>query len=207
MRNCVTSRLKLPDLNGIRIDYISEDDADLVSFISDCTPARLQKLIINYFANSKTGIKSKFYADAFSEAARRTTTEVYFQCIDFSAEDLQTVVRSARNAERIVFEYCCIHCSSGLNFGVDLSYKTKYLSFQFWGNTDYEERTTDWKAEPSSFSLILDAIGNSGLRASLEKLSIYDNPTLSASKVQEELNAKGMPHISVIEQYSNPLEL
>ena len=130
MRDCVTSRLRLPDLNGIRVEHISDADADLASFLNDCTPARLKLLAVNWDSNSATGIKSKFYVDAFSGAAARTTKEVYFKCIDFSAEDLQTVVRAARNAERIVFYFCCVHCSPGLDFGADLSYNTKFLSFQ-----------------------------------------------------------------------------
>ena len=205
MRNCVTSRLRLPDLNGIRVDFISDADEDLASFLSDCTPASFKLLNLNWDSNNLTGIKSEFYVNAFSEAAARTTKEVFFTCIDFRAEDLQTVVRAARNAERIVFDCCCIHCSSGLDFGADLSYNTKFLSFQHWGNTYYEERTTDWKADPSKFSLIVDAIGNSGLKASLQKLSIGSNETLSVSKVQEELNAKNMSHISVIEEDPWPI--
>ena len=205
MRDCVTSRLRLPNLSGIRIEQISDTDADLACFLSDCIPARFKLLAINYSSNNNTGIKSKFYADAFSGAAARTTKEVYFYRIDFSAEDLQTVVRAAHNAERIVFRFCCIHCAPGLDFGADLSYKTKFLNFQFWGSTNWKEGTTDWKTDPSKFSLIVDAIGSSGLKASLEKLSIAYNQTLSVSKVQEELNAKGMSHISVIDEYNGPL--
>ena len=205
MRDWVTSRLRLPDLNGIRVDYISDADADLASFLSECTPARLKLFAVNWCRNNDTGIKSKFNVDAFSGAAARTTKEVYFSCIDFSAEDLQTVVKAACNAERIVFNFCCIHCSSGLDFGADLSYNTKFVSFQHWGDTRIKARTTGWKADPSKFSLIVEAIGSSGLRASLEKLSIFYNQTLLASKVQEELNTKGMSHISVVEEFVYPL--
>ena len=130
MRDCITSKLRLPNLNGIRIDYISDKDADLASFLKNCTPAKLDVFKVNFYRNNNTGIKSKFYIDAFSEAARRTTKQVYFYCIDFSAKDLQTVVRAARNAEKVVYYACCIHCSSGLDFGADLSYNTKFLSFQ-----------------------------------------------------------------------------
>ena len=205
MRDCVASRLRLPDLNGIRVECISDADADLDSFLCNCTPTRLKLLWVNYYSNSITGINSKFYVEAFSRAAARTTKEVYFVCIDFSSEDLQIVVRAACNAERIVFHFCDIHCTSGLNFGVNLRYNTKFLSFQEWGSTYYKERTTDWKADPSKFSLIVDAIGCSGLKASLEELSIACNQTLSASKVQKELNAKGMSHISVIQDWPSPL--
>ena len=204
IRDCVTSILRLPDLNWIRVDCVLDADTDLASFLSNCTPARLKLLNVNYYSNLSTGVKSKFYVDAFSEAAARTTKDIFFTCIDFTAEVLQTVVRSACNAKRIVFDLCCIHCSSGLDFGADLSYNTKLLSFQNWGSINWIEGTTDWKADPSKFSLIVDAIGSSGLRASLQKLNIYVNDTLSASKVQEELNSKGMSYISVIEEWISP---
>ena len=205
MRDCVTSRLRLPDLNRIRIDNISDADRDLASFLTNCTPVNLKLLTVNWDSNSNIGIKSKFYVDAFSGAAARTTKEVYFNCIDFSAKDLQTVIRAACNVERIVFNFCCIHCSSGLDFGADLSYSTKFLSFQGWGSTKTKERTTYWKDDPSKFSLIVDSIGNSGLKTSLQKLSIAYNHTLSVSKVQDELNAKGMSHISVVQENVFPL--
>ena len=202
MRDCVASRLRLPNLYWIWIDYISDADADLASFLSDCIPSSLHLFTINYHSISNIGIKSKFYVKAFSEVARRTTKEVFFYCIDFSAKDLQTVVRSACNSERIVFSFCCIHCSLGLDFGADLSYNTKYLSFQSWGSMS-TERTTDWKVDPSKFSLIVDAICSSGLKTSLQKISIAYNETLSVTKIQEEMNIKGMSHISVIKDDSD----
>ena len=130
MKDCVSSKISLPDLRGIQIDHISDADADLANFLSNCTFACFQMLEVNRNANDFTGIKSKFYVDAFSEAATRIAKIVYFNCIDFSSKDLQTVVRAASNAEQIVFNLCSIHCSSGLDFGADLSYNTKFLSFQ-----------------------------------------------------------------------------
>ena len=201
----MASKLWLPDLKGIGIDNISDANTDLINFLSDCIPSSLKLLAINSNRNSSIGIKSKFYVDAFSEAARRTIKEVYFSCIDFNMEDLQIVIRAAYNAERIVFYFCDIHCTSDLDFGADLSYNTKFLSFQGWGSTSNKERTTDWKVDPSKFSLIIDAISRSGLRASLLKLSIAYNETLSLSKIQKEMNEKGISHISVVEENPSPL--
>ena len=192
--------IKLPDLNGIQIDYISDTDENLASFLSYCTPVCLQKLKVNYWRNNLTWVKSKFYVDAFSQAAARTFKLVYFKCIDFRVEDLQTIIRAAHNAEQIEFHFCWIHCSSDLDFGADLSYNTKILDFRGWGDIGCKERTTDWITDPLSFSLIVDAISNSGLKASLQKLKIACNQTLSASNVQAELDMKDMSHISVFEE-------
>ena len=198
MKDCVASKYRLPDIQGIQIDCISDADADLASFLSNCTPDHIKSLKVNNNWKSKIGIKSKFYVEGFSKAVERTSELVYFGCIDFSAEDLQTIIRAAHNVEKIVFYFCCIHCSSDLDFGTDLSYKTKVISFWGWGSTDCEERTTDWKLEPSSFSLIVDAIASSGLKSSLQEINIECNQTLDASEIQAELNEKGMSSISVV---------
>ena len=77
-KDIVTSKLKLPDLKGIRIDYISEENPDLNSFLNDCIPDNIQMLAINYSAYNYTGIKSKFYINSLSRAVSAATTEVYF---------------------------------------------------------------------------------------------------------------------------------
>ena len=130
MRDCVASKLKLPDLNLIEIDDMLDADADLARFLSECTPARIDDFKVNNYSKIFTGIKSNFYINAFSETAVRVVKTIFFRYIDFSAEDLQTIVRAAHNAEEIKFSYCCIHCSSDLDFGAELKYNTNFLSFQ-----------------------------------------------------------------------------
>ena len=203
-RDLHSSKLRLPDLDGIEIGCFSNSDTKVNSFLSEFIPAQLNLLAINYPTSRDTSIKSKFYIKSFSKAEERTFKDIYFQCIDFSEKYLQTAIRSARNAKRIVFHFCCIHCSSELDFGADLSYNTEYISFQGWGDMSYYERTTDWIEEPTSFFRIVDAIASSGLRASLKKLSIKFNQTLSISRVQEELNGKGMSQISVVDEVLYP---
>ena len=130
MRDCVASKLKLPDLYLIEIDDMLDADADLAIFLNECYPARIDDFFVNNYSKIFTGIKSKFYINAFSETAVRAVKTVFFRYIDFNAEDLQTIVRAAHNAEEIKFNCCCIHCSSDLDFGVDLKYNTNFLSFQ-----------------------------------------------------------------------------
>ena len=201
----MTSKLKLPDLKGIRIESISDADADLTSFLSDCIPLHLLLFSINWDVNSWIGIKSEFYIDLLLKAVSKVTKEVYFWCFDFSAKDLEQIIKAAHNSERLVFRFCCIHCSPNLDFGSTYNYNTKFLSFECWGSTAYKERTTDWKTDPSCFENIVDAIKNSGLKDSLQKVSIGLNQTLSKEKVQELFNNKGMSQITVTEEVQNPL--
>ena len=188
----------MPDIKELRIDFISDSDAELESFLKDCCPTQLSMLAVNWMANKNEEINSKFYVDSFSVAAAAVIKEACFQYINFSAEDLQTVVKAAHNAEHIVFCDCSIHCTSTLDFGADLSYNTKFISFQGWGSMRNQERTTDWKTDPNSFKNIVDAISRSGLRTSLKKISIKFNQTLSLYKVQALFEAKGMHHIRVV---------
>ena len=202
----MTSKLRLPDLKGIGIESISDADADLASFLSDCIPLHLLLFSINWDANSWIGIKSEFYIDLLLKAVSKVTKEVYFWCFDFSAKDLEQIIKAAHNSERLVFRFCCIHCSPGFGLCINLyNYNTKFLSFECWGSTEYKERTTDWKTDPSCFENIVDAIKNSGLKDSLQKVSIGLNQTLSKEKVQELFNNKGMSQITVTEEVQNPL--
>ena len=199
-----TSDLKLPDIKRIKIDSVSDSDADLSCFLSNCTPNQLKYLCINDSTTAKTLINSKIDINSLSKAVAAVTKEIYIRLYEFSAADLQQFVRAACNTERIIIQRCSIHCSSALDFGPKLKYNTNFLSFQYWGVTDHTELTTDWKTDPSCFSHIVDAIGSSGLRHSLTKLSIRNNPTLDKAKVQDMLNVKGMAHISVVEEKPDP---
>ena len=174
LKDFLASNLKLPYLKGIQINYILDANADfeIARFIRDYISNHLSLLAINWDRNYYCGINSKLYINAFSKAVSKISKEIFFACFVFNANDLQSIVKAAHNIERIIFCNFDIQCSPGLNFGADLIYNTKCLSFQWWGTTTHNERKSDWKADPSFFSLIIDAIGSSGLRTSLEKIDI-----------------------------------
>ena len=204
LKDIESSNLKLPDIKRIIFDYVSDSDANLSRFLTNCTPNQFKFLCVNSSSTASTLIKSKIDINSLSKAVSAVTKEVYIRLYEFSAADLQQFVRAACNAERIIFQRCSVHCSSALDFGATLKYNTKFLSFQHWGDTSYKELTTDWMSDPTCFSHIVDAIGSSGLRDSLTKFSIKYNETLNKAKVQELLNAKGMAHISVVLEYPGP---
>ena len=77
---------------------------------------KIQTALSQLFKKQPNRNKIKVIRRRVLRGSKKSTKEVYFNCIDFSAQDLQTVVKAARNAERIVFDFCCINCSSGLDF-------------------------------------------------------------------------------------------
>ena len=204
LKDIEISNLKLPDIKRIKINYVSDSDADLSSFLIKCTPNQLKFLCINYFATTHTQANSKININSLLKAVAAVTKEVFIRLYEFSAADLQQFVRAACNAERIIFHRCSVHCSSALDFGSKLKYNTNFLSFQMWGSTSFEKLTTDWKSNPSCLSHVVNAISNSGLRHSLIKLSVAYNESLDKAKVQEMMNAWGMAHISIVDESPVP---
>ena len=146
--------------------------------------------------------KAKFYMRSLPKLVSATTEEVYLRCLEFSEAELEQIVRASCNAERLIFQSCDIHCSTALDFGSAIKYKTKTLSFQSWRNERYLRNfKADSNSSPDCFDNIIEAISSSGLRDSLQTISIYNNQTLSVEKVQKIINEKGMTNISVDKKF------
>ena len=111
------------------------------------------------------------------------------------------LISNSCNTERLIFESCNIHCSTALDFGSALKYNIRTLSFQGWGDTSDSAWKTDWNSSPLSFDNIIEAISNSGLKDSLETISIDKNQTLSVKKVKQMLIEKGISNVTVNQNY------
>ena len=147
-----------------------------------------------------------FYIGSISKAIMSVTIEIYLSCFKIKESELEHIVRSAFNWERLVLYFSDIHCSRKLDFSVSVKYKLKYLSFAHCGDTHYAERETDWKTNPSSFRNIVEAIAKSRLKDSLQYVDISDNQTLDKDEVQAMFNELKMPHISVVDKYIDQTE-
>ena len=199
-----SSKLRLPNIRKIRIDYISDGNKELNSFFQNWVPSKIDLLSVNYYLNTSTGIKMDFYIDSISKAIKSVQKEIYLRCFEIKEPELEQIIKSSSNWERLILEYCDIHCSKKLDFGVYDKYKIKFLSFQWCGQTVIY-RKTDWKSTPSCFKNIVEAISKSGLRDSLEQVDIYNNDTLKKDKVQAMFNELEMSHISVVEIGPDPM--
>ena len=201
-----SSKLRLPNIRKIRIDYIPGRNKELNSFFQNWVPFKLDLLWINYSYNSSIGIKMGFYIDSFSMAMRSVSKEIYLTCFEIKEPELEQIIKSASNWERLILYFSDIHCSKKLDFSGSNKYKTKFLSFTWWGHTDSSYRKSDWKLTPSCFKNIVEAISKSGLKDSLEQIDIDWNKTLKKDKVQAMFNELGMSHISVIQKHTAPME-
>ena len=201
-----SSKLRLPNIRKIDINYISDGNKELNSFFQNWVPSKLDLLSVNNWMNTYTGIKMDFYIDSISKAIKSVKKEIYLTCFEIKEPELEQIIKSSSNWERLILRFNDIHCSRKLDFSVSSKYKIKFLSFYNCGNTSFKDRKTDWISTPSCFKNIVEAISKSGLRDSLEQVDIYGNHTLNKDKVQAMFNELGMSHISVVEIAPAPME-
>ena len=143
-----------------------------------------------------------FYMDSISKAIKSVSKEIYLTCFEIKEIELEQIIKSASNWERLILDFSDIHCSKKLDFGASAKYKINFLSFVSCGSPD---RKTDWKITPSSFKNIVEAISKSGLKDSLQEVDISYNRILDRNEVQEMFNELEIPHISVVERGTFPI--
>ena len=206
LTDLVSSKLKLPNIRRIEIDSISDGNKELNSFFQNWVPSKLDLLSVNYYHNTNAGIKMDFYIDSISKAMKSVQKEIYLFCFEINEPELEQIIKSSSNWERLILCYSDIHCSKKLDFGVSDKYKIKFLSFAYCGNINYSYRKSDWKSTPSCFKNIVEAISKSGLKDSLEQVDIWSNTTLNKDEVQAMFNELGMSHVSVVKEDPAPMK-
>ena len=194
--------MRLPNIKRLVINKISDSNSDLASFLSNSVPNKLDLFWMNSSYISDAGIKIDFYIESLWEAIKGVSKEIYIVNLIVGEKDLEKIIKSSCNWERLVIRYSDIHCSSALDFSTDSDYKTKSLSFYNWGYND--SRKSSWLTDSSLFENIVEGIGKSGLKQSLQTVDIY-NCQLDKSKVQEMFTKHGMTNVSVVEDGKLPM--
>ena len=195
-------KMRLPNIKRFVIKKISDSESDLASFLSSSVPNKLDLFWMNSSYISDVGIKIDFYIDSLCEAIKRVSKEIYIENLIVGEKDLEKIVKSSCNWERLVIRFSDILYSSALDFSTDSDYKTKSLSFYNWGYNDY--RKSSWLTDSSLFENIVEGIGKSGLKQSLQTVDIK-GCKLDKSKVQEMFAKHGMTNVSVVEDGKGPM--
>ena len=138
-------------MKEIRIDSISDEDKEVNYFFEEWIPNKLESISINRISINTTGIKIGFYLNSILKAIRFVSKQVYLWCFEINEEELEQIVKSAINSERLTFDRCDIHCSKKINFSATSRYAIKHLDFKNWGSIEDSERKSDWKSDPILF--------------------------------------------------------
>ena len=108
--------------------------------------------------------------------------------------------------KKLNFCWCEIQCSEALDFITIDPYKIKWLGFQNCGNPKIENNKTEWIKTPSSFENIIDAISKCTLKYILEKLNIFQNPTLEKDKLLMEFYKRKLYDVKIVEEVDYPAD-
>ena len=118
-----SSKLRLPNIRRIEIGNISDGNKELNSFFKNWVPSKLDLLWVNDFSNTGTGIKMDFYIDSILKAIKSVSKEIYLRCFEIKEFELEQIIKSASNWERLIIRYSDIHCLKKLDISVYTKYK------------------------------------------------------------------------------------
>ena len=96
------SKLRLPNIRKIKIDYISDGDKELDSFFKNWVPSKLGLLWVNHYSNTNTGVKMGFYINSIQKAIKSVSKEIYLKCFKINEWELEQIIKSASNWERLI---------------------------------------------------------------------------------------------------------
>ena len=200
LKNISEVKMRLPNIKRLVINKISDSNSDLASFLSNSVPNKLDLFWMNHSSISGS-TKIDFYIESLWEAIKGVSKEIYIEYLEVGEKDLEKIVKSSCNWERLVIRWSDIYCSSALDFSTDSDYKTKSLSFYNWGANS--TRKSSWITDSSLFVNIVEGIGKSGLKQSLQTVDIQ-GCGLVKSKVQEMFTKHGMTNLSVVDDGKEP---
>ena len=135
-----SSKLKLPNIRRVRIDGISDGNKELNLFFQNWVSSKLYLLWVNHYPNNETGIKMDFYVNSISKAIKSVSKEIFLNCFEIKESELEQIIKSISNWERLIFSSCDIHCLKKLDFSVSARCKIKFLGFIYCGHTWFRNR-------------------------------------------------------------------
>ena len=188
---------KLPEIKRIYLQYIPENNSELLQFLEKSSPDRLR--ILTFGWNSTARVKIDFYLDGLKKALKGVSKEVLANYWIYSKDSLEKMVKASANCERLIIRQSVTDCDQDLDFSGPV-YKVKYFGFPYWG--DYAGNA--WSTNPDKLRRIIKAISESSMKESLTTLNILQCG-VSIQNAKSLLNAYGMPIVNVVTEENNPL--
>ena len=191
------SKINLPTLSRLTIDWVSQKDTALLKLFNQ--PAPKLKLFWFNWANIDK-INMKFYSEAMANFVKKTTKEVFIRYWIFDKESLEHVIKGASNSDRIIFRFCEFESSLDFDFSGP-KYKTSYLGVPFCGDSD----NWKWSDHPERLESFIKAISNSTLKFSLTTLNISgcDVPLTSVNDLLVDYD---LTKLEVVFEENKPME-
>ena len=164
-----TSQATFPYINELEIGYPPcRVDLKLQKLLKCSFHNSLKHFSIYWHEYSECPIND--YIDVLTAIISRTTTEVKFAYPTLNYDELSAIVKASKHINKLVFHGLKLHKTGKIDFGSDLDYKIKVLSFQWSG----EEVFCNWKKDKTEFDTIYIKIKKSELHKNLKTLDLYN---------------------------------
>ena len=111
------SKLQLPNIKRICIDNLIDEDERFHTFLKLWIPENLPLLclIFGSFFGDDELTKAKSYSQWIANSFLNVKKEIYLRHMELESEDLENIICSSRNSERLMIQYCKIHTPSEIN--------------------------------------------------------------------------------------------
>jgi hypothetical protein len=190
-------KVKLLDIQRIKIYNLTEEDSFVKDFLEHCMPNSLQILTLNH--PSGPLIKSGYYLDSLGKTLKAVSKEIFLKNFEFNKEELEIIVKASSGCERLIIRYCKIEAEQEFDFSGP-QYQTSYLGFSQCGH----KYKNNWDTHNYRFENIVKGIKKSQLKDSLSKIDVHST-YIRKSIAQEILNQHGLNGITAIEEDPEPM--
>ena len=127
------SKFRLPAIRRVSIDRLEDNRFYIKEFFHKSLPQSLQLLNLNFEPDQR--INMKYYLKDLLSCISIVSKEIYLTFFDMNQDEFSTIIRAARNSQRLVFNQCKIEKTGAIDFGEDLSYDTQLISFPYTGHS------------------------------------------------------------------------
>ena len=186
----ILSKLKIPQLNRIRLYSVPVDSEEVRSFLSNSI-STLNFLAFN--RDWKVELSVSKYLESLKVASAKTSNQFVVDKTNFSPDEFRDLVCAAKGTKELHFQYDKILLDEQVDFGNMEGRKLECLGFHCSGECSY----SNWKAHPMRFENLLASIAKSqGLKNSLKRLHIY-GCEITIEKAQEVLKKYSLESVEL----------
>ena len=111
---------------------------------------------------------------------------VISDCI-INSEELSQLVKNSKHSNRLWINGCKLTIDTDIDFGNDVQYSIKYLSFRWTGKS----AKSDWGKNKSDMKTVMKAICKSSLKDSLQEINVHQCQ-VTIQEVQQALKDNGL---------------
>ena len=182
--------VKLPRLKKLRLKHFIAGDQEVERFMTYSFPEKLNYFTFSLWCEKSQNITQ--YMDILKPCLQRTKKQIVFCDSIMNSKQLSQLVQYSKHCSGLWLNGCTINVDSEIDFGNEIPYNIKFLSFCRSGKPS----KSDWATNLPDMMAIMKAISQSNLKNSLDEINIF-HCGVSIEEVSQVLKNNGIENIKV----------